>query len=193
MVRPKEFDQDEALERAMQVFWKKGYDGTSVQDLVDEMGINRGSLYNTFGDKHTLFLAAIDKYCAQIIGDWFTELRRPDAGLDTIRVFFNGLVHQATGDQGWRGCLMTNTVIEMAPHDDVVAARVAANLKRIETTFHTVLERAQTQGELNPGKDPRALARFLTGHAQGLLVLCKASPSKAVLEDAASVALSVLD
>jgi TetR/AcrR family transcriptional repressor of nem operon len=187
--RPKEFDESEALARAMEVFWSQGYEATSVQDLLDAMGINRASMYATFGDKHALFVAAIDHYGRTETAKLEEALAgRPVLG--TIR-----RILQQVGDSGGRpcrGCLATNTIVELAPHDPEVAEAACCLLRRIEKAFARALERAVDEGELPRRANTRALARFLTSTFQGLVVMRKASASRASIKDTVDVALSAL-
>lgn len=192
MPRTKAFDPDEALDRAMQLFWRQGYEATSVQELVDHMGINRFSLYDTFGCKHELFLAALDRYRDQVVTLGLRVLEGPRSGLEAIRRYFAGALDSVSARGGWRGCLMTNTAVEVAPHDRPTAARVRAHLERQERAFYRQLERAREAGELSSGDDLQDLARYLTGAAQGLGVLAKARRGRRELENYVAVVLSVL-
>ena len=191
MPRTKAFDPDTALQKAMQVFWERGYDATSIEDLVQTMGINRFSLYSTFGDKHQLFVAVLERYCATIVADLMAELEQA-AGLVAIRRFFMRLVDVFASAQGWRGCLITNTAVELAPHDPQAAAKVQAYVVRLEEAFYRVLLQAQQAQQLPATHACRDLARFLVGSALGLGVLAKTSPGRQALEGYAAVVVSVL-
>jgi len=193
MPRAKAFDADEALQKAMQVFWERGYEATSVQDLVQGMGINRFSLYSTFGDKHRLFVAVLERYCDTIVAGLVGELEQSAAGLTDIRRFFTRLVDFFASAKGWRGCLITNTAVELAPHDPQAAAKVQAYVVRLEEAFYRVLVQAQRVRQLAAAHACRDLARFLTGSALGLGVLAKTSPSRRALEGYTKVVLSVLE
>jgi TetR/AcrR family transcriptional repressor of nem operon len=192
MPRPKAFDPDAALQKAMQIFWERGYEATSVDDLVQGMGINRFSLYSTFGDKHQLFVAALERYRDTIVADLVGELEQSAAGLAAIRQFFTRLVDFFASSRGWCGCLMTNTAVELAPHDPQAAARVQAHVVRLEEAFFRVLLQAQPTPPHTAVHACRDLARFLTGSALGLGVLAKTSPGRQALEGYARVVLSVL-
>jgi TetR/AcrR family transcriptional repressor of nem operon len=192
MPRAKAFDSDEALQKAMQVFWERGYEATSVQDLVQGMGINRFSLYSTFGDKHQLFVAVLERYCDTIVADLVGELEQSTAGLADIRQFFTRLVDFFASAKGWRGCLITNTAVELAPHDPQAAAKVQAYVVRLEEAFYRVLLQAQ-RVQPRAAHACRDLARFLTGSALGLGVLAKTSPGRRALEGYTKVVLSVLE
>ena len=177
----------------MEVFWRKGYEATSIQDLVDYMGINRGSLYDTFSDKHTLFLDAIAHYRHTVVEQAFARLAAPGASKQAIIDHFHAVVDRVIADGRPWGCLMTNTIVELSAHDSAIAARTQTNLQQIEDTFYKALVRAQQQDELKPDKDLRALARYLTASMQGLRVISKVTPDPDVLRDIVKVILSALD
>lgn len=193
MGRPREFDRDRALERAMEAFWARGYRATSVQDLVDCMGIHRGSLYGTFGDKRALFLAALERYEGMVARRLLETLEGPGSGKEAIRRFFAAKIRHAMDRRRPPGCLMTNSAIERAPPDPDAAGRVRASLEKMEGAFHRALVRARDAGELDPGRDLRALARFLTSSAQGLSVMARARPQRGILEDIVRTTLAALD
>ena len=193
MPRPKEFNPDEAIEKAMQVFWHKGYEATSMEDLLSAMDLNRGSLYDTFGDKRQLFLKVVDRYCTTFVGSKFSLLDQPGPALPALRRFIHGMIEGALADPQRRGCLIANTVMELSPHEKEIAGTLRQVLKMAEDTFFRVLARAKQQGELNSDKDPRALARFLTTMMQGTIVMIKAGTSADVVEQTAETALSILD
>jgi TetR/AcrR family transcriptional repressor of nem operon len=193
MARPREFERDVVLDRAMQVFWSKGYEATSIQHLLDRMGIQRGSLYDTFGDKRALFFAAIDRYDRVVTAKLVAVLEEPRSGKDAIRRFFRLKVEAALERGRPRGCLVTNSASELGSRDRGAASRVGAALTKIEAAFHRAVVRAQKAGEIDPARNPRALARFLTSSAQGLSVMAKASPHRAVLGDIVNVILAALD
>jgi TetR/AcrR family transcriptional repressor of nem operon len=193
MSRPKEFNPDDAIEKAMQVFWHKGYEATSMEDLLSAMDLNRGSLYDTFGDKRQLFLKVVDRYCTTFVGSKFSLLDQPGPALPALRRFIHGMIEGALADPQRRGCLITNTVMELSPHEKEIAGTLRQVLKMAEDTFFRVLAHAKQQGELNSDTDPRALARFLTTMMQGTIVMIKAGTSADVVEQTAETALSILD
>ncbi len=193
MARPKEFQHDVVLDRAMRAFWSRGYEATSIQHLVDRMGIQRGSLYDTFGDKRTLFFAAIDRYDRVVTGKLLAALDEPASGKDAIRRFFRLKVDLAVEPGRPRGCLVTNSAAELASRDRGTATKVGAVLTKIEASFNRAVVRAQKAGEIDPTRNARALARFLTSSAQGLSVMAKTFPERAVLEDIVKVTLAALE
>jgi len=192
MPRPKEFNPDDAIEKAMQVFWHKGYEATSMEDLLSAMDLNRGSLYDTFGDKRQLFLKVMDRYCTTFASSKFSLLDQPGPALPTLRQFINGMIEGGLADPQRRGCLIANTVMELSPHEKEIAGMVSQALKMVEDTFFNVLARAKQQGELKNDKDPRALARFLTTMMQGTIVMIKAGASADVVKQTVETALSIL-
>lgn len=192
MARPREFERDVVLDRAMQVFWSRGYEATSIQHLVDRMGIQRGSLYGTFGDKRALFFAAIERYDRVMTAKLLATLEGPPSGKAAIERFFRLKVELALTPGRPRGCLMTNSAAELASRDRGTARRVGATLAKLEAAFQGAVVRAQQAGEVDRRHHPRALARYLTSSAQGLSVMAKASPDRAVLEDIVDVILAAL-
>ena len=193
MPRPKEFNPDDAIEKAMQVFWHKGYEATSMEDLLSAMDLNRGSLYDTFGDKRQLFLKVIDRYCHGFVGEKFSLLDQPGPALPTLRRFIHGMIDGGLADPQRRGCLIANTVMELAAHEQDIAGKVCQAMKMGEDAFSKILTRAKEQGELAKDKDPRALARFLTTMMQGTIMSIKAGASADVVKQTAETALSILD
>src|SRR5438552_48373 len=193
MARHKEFDQDEALQKAMEVFWSRGYEGTSIQDLVGQMGINRQSLYDTFGDKHALYLQSLDRYC-QIESRKAIELLENSASVKkAVRKLFAGVVEGALSDNQRRGCFAGNAMSELAGRCKATAARTSSNMAAMEGAFYRALLRGKKEGELNSVREPRAVARFLYSSLQGLVLMSKATPDRRTLEDVVKITLSVLD
>ena len=193
MPRPKEFNPDDAIEKAMQVFWHKGYEATSMEDLLSAMDLNRGSLYDTFGDKRQLFLKVLDRYCTTFVGSKFSLLDQPGPALPTLRRFISGMIEGGLADPQRRGCLIANTVMELSPHEKEIAGTLRQALNMAEDTFFKVLARAKQQGELKHDKDPRALAHFLTTMMQGTIVMIKSGAPADVVKQTAETALSILD
>jgi TetR/AcrR family transcriptional repressor of nem operon len=181
-MRPREFDAEETLQRAMTLFWEKGYEATSVQDLVDRTGVNRSSLYSAWGDKQGVFLAALDLYRDHVVGRRLFDLEQPDSALAEVRGYFEGLAQPGRGERIRHGCLMTNSAIERAPRDAVSAGRIRAHLERLEGAFRGALGRARERGEIRSDTQVDDLARYLSGSAQGLGVMARAGSSMESLE-----------
>jgi TetR/AcrR family transcriptional regulator, transcriptional repressor for nem operon len=191
VARPKAFDRTQVLLAAMQVFWVKGYEATSLEDLLAAMKIGRQSLYDTFGDKRALFIEALGQY--RDLTDAY--LRGCLADAPTVKAAFERLfmqvVDEPEADQR-RGCLLINSAVELAPHDPATAQIVVAYQRATERLFRRGLELAQKRGELAADRDVRALARYLVSPMQGLRVMAKADPNKAALRDVVGIALGVL-
>lgn len=192
MARTKNFDREEVLAQAMQTFLRHGYEGTSVQTLVEEMGINRGSLYDTFGDKRSLFLAAIAHYEENVIKNTFDVLNAPDADIQTIVDLFHRFVQTMAQEENCYGCLITNTAVELCPQDEEAKQLILSNFNQVVRGFKKVLNRAQKQGELDPDRDLDAIANYLTSSLQGLRVLGKVNRDPKTLKGIVDVILSVL-
>ena len=192
MARHKEFDRDEALQKAMEVFWARGYEAASMQNLVEHMGINRQSLYDTFGDKHSLYLQALDRYQEIESRKLFELLSRPGPVKKAIRQLFTDVIEGSLCDNQHRGCLMNNAMSELAGRCAATAEKTRGNMAAIEDAFYNALLRGRKQGELNV-RDLRAVARFLYNSFQGLVLMSKATRDRKTLEDVVKVTLSVLD
>ncbi len=190
--RPTEFDRNEALEKAMDLFWSRGYEATGLRDLLDHMGIGRQSLYDTFGDKHGLFIEAIKHYNHRMTQGLVAQLDGEGSPLERIRRAVSSIGNSVT-DGRCRGCLLTNTLVESAPHDQEIATAAKSMLNGMEGAFRRVLKQAVETGELPIDANVRALARYLTSTIQGLVVMGKASVSRAAVKDIVDVALSVFD
>lgn len=188
MARPKEFLPDEAVDRAKTLFWRKGYEATSVQDLVKALRINRGSLYGTFRDKRALFLAALDRYNEQDIGAALRILHGSQvAGRERIQAFFDAVIKTIVDRGDRRGCLLCNTAIEVAPHDAVIAEHVRAGLGRIEAAFAAALAADPTL-PTEPERRGRRVY-FLTSTLMGLYVMAKAGATPEILRGIVRVAM----
>ena len=193
MARQKEFNREEALHRAMEVFWMHGYEGTSIQDLVEHMRINRQSIYDTFGDKHSLFLQALDRYREIQSRKVFEILDRPGSVKRNLKLLFQEVVDKSLSDEGRRGCFVGNAMSELSGRCKETAGRTCNSVAAAERTFQHALQRGREQGELSAVRDTRAVARFLYCNLQGLLLLGKATRDRKLLTDIVKVTLSVLD
>ncbi|WP_191888921.1 TetR/AcrR family transcriptional regulator [Streptomyces mutabilis] len=194
MARTKEFDPDAALQSALELFWRRGYEATSVADLVEHLGIGRASIYATFGSKHELYLKAMDRYVESRDPLLLAELSQPGPALPAVRAVVRRFAAEAASPKGrLNGCFVTNTAAELAPHDTAAARRVEMSWEHVETLLHSSLVRARAQGELPEDRDPRALARMLLVLLQGVRIVGKASDDPARVRDAAEQALALLD
>lgn len=193
MARPREFEIDDALERAMQVFWAKGFEATSLDDLCEATGLGRSSLYAAFGDKQALYTRALDRYEDAAVERITATITAAPSARQGIAAFIARIIDSIVAGPGRRGCFIGNCAAELVRGDRSGAARVRRSLDRIESTFRTALENAQANGELTPAADVAALARFITSGIQGMRLVGKANPDRAVLEDIADVMLRCLD
>lgn len=192
MARPREFEIDEALDAAMELFWEKGYEATSIADLTERLGIGRASLYAAFGDKHELYLRALDRYIKTRDPDPVELLSRPGPVLPAVRALVRAYAEESACDAKRRGCMIVNAATERLPGDAAVERRIEAAWNALETALVSALIRARAQGELPPDRDPRALARFILVLLQGMRVVAKGSPDPDRLRDAADQALALL-
>jgi len=190
MPRPREFDVDQALDRATEVFWTQGYEATSVQDLVDALGVNRASLYGTFGDKAQLFEAVLDRYGRHVNGLVERALAPPASGAEAIRTWFQELIRMVTQPGGPRGCLFIGSVSSCTTAPDPLRERVIAAVRGSTDRLQEALAR---DPQIAARENVRALARFFAAEGHGLAVLARAGVRRQELEAAAEVALRVLE
>lgn len=180
------FNREETLNKAMQVFWQKGYKATSMKDLIEEMGIQPGSIYNTFGDKRSLFIEAIRHYGRVVTSNALKRLESEVSPIENLKEFFNEIITRPM-DKKSKGCLIVNTVVELAPHDEQTAGIAREIMKKIESAFYTCLKNAQTQGEIPGNKDIKALSRYFASSTHGILVTGKSRASREELQDIVNV------
>jgi len=193
MSRPREFDETTALNTAITCFWRRGYKATSVRDLADSMGISGPSLYSAFGDKRTLFAAALERYL-----DHFTRARvkRLEESLppkQAVRRFIEEVIEHSVNDRERRGCFLINSALEVAPHDKPLGALIADRLGEIERFFRRSIRAAQAEGTVPSNLVAKDLARLLLGVLLGIRVLARCNPERALLEGVARPALALLD
>ncbi len=191
MARPREFDVDIVLESATRIFWTKGFENTSLDDLCEATGLNRSSLYAAFGAKRDLYLSALARYEDGAAARIAAALRGKPAR-EGVKVFLDALIDSIVAGPGRRGCFIGNCAAELARLDRGAATRVRRSLTRIEGAFRDGLADAQERGELPRDSDPVALARFLTAGIQGLRLVGKANPDRVVLNDIARTMLRCL-
>ena len=192
MPRVKEFDEAEVLDQALELFRARGFKHTSFADLVDELGVSRQSLYDTYGDKQTLYQTALRRYLDRSLD----QLRRKLADEAPVRhvftQFFDAMINAQCGG-GAPGCFMVNAMVELSPHDADTRALAQTHAREIEGLFAARLTAAQRQGEIAKAKDPTALARYFYHTMLGLAVAVRAQGDKAGLKQTAHLALQVLD
>jgi TetR/AcrR family transcriptional repressor of nem operon len=191
MARTRDFDPEAAIEGAVEVFRRGGYDGTSMQDLVDGLGLSRSSLYDTFGDKQALYLAALDRYRTRMARQLAQALETGSARA-AIEGVFRSILDEIQADTDRCGCFVANATAERAGTDPQTACRAAEALDGMESALRAAVERGQAAGEIDATRDAAALARFLATTIYGLRVRAKADPSRQGLEQVVQTALSVL-
>jgi TetR/AcrR family transcriptional repressor of nem operon len=189
MARPREFDTSAALDRAMEVFWTRGYETTSLDDLCAATGLSRSSFYATFASKHALLLLTVDRYADLRAPIFAAALAAPRGIHDALAELLRELIDQIVSGVGRRGCFLGNCAAELPRSDRAALARVRQGLLKIEAVFLAALERAKATGELPRGTEVGSLACFLTAGFQGLRLIGKVNPDRAVLE---SIAASIL-
>ncbi|WP_026993725.1 TetR/AcrR family transcriptional regulator [Flectobacillus major] len=192
MARTKEFNEMEVLDKAIDLFWFKGYNGASMQDVVDSLGLSRSSIYDTFGDKYQLYIASLEQYRKQAAGGLINMVTQSTNPLQTIQQLFEMLSNDSVNAVCNKGCFMTNSTIELAPHDPQIHKIVKDNMQDIEEAFYNLVKKGQDLREITNKQDARALARFLFNTISGIRVAAKSGAGKAVYQDIIEVTLSVL-
>jgi TetR/AcrR family transcriptional repressor of nem operon len=191
MPRPKSFDEDAVLDKAVQLFWERGYEGTSLADLEAHLGLGRQSLYNTFGDKQALFLKALERYRHNVAGN-LAQLDAPGAGLEGIRAFFLETIENLTAPGERKACLIINTLLERGAQDADALLRCNHSQEGLERAFRRALAQAKTSGDLPNSVDIEAAATLLVVQSYGLNVLAKTGASAGDLRAAVEVLLAGL-
>jgi len=193
MARTKDFDEAEVLKKAVNLFWLKGYNATSMQDLVDGLGISRSSLYDTYGDKHTLFIKALESYQNANSGQMCGVINSNKPVKEIIRELLKMIAGELLSDAAQKGCFMVNAEVEVGPHDAEVNQLICAADQQVQNALAMVIKKGQENGEIKNTKDSLALSRFIYSTVKGLQVMAKSTNEKAVFEDIIQTALSVLD
>jgi len=193
MARPRSFDKETVLTQVMTLFWEKGYGATSMMDIQNATGLKPGSLYDCFGDKHQLFLDAIEHYRNTVVRERLDKLASPGPARPRLEEFFNDLIEFSLGEGRKLGCLMSNSAVEMSQVDPQTKGLVQDNLVEIAQAFCDVVQDGQTSGEFKTNEAPEDIARFLVSTVQGLRVLAKSSTSKETLTTTTRLALKILD
>lgn len=192
MSRPREFAEPDVLQKATEVFWKKGYHAASMQDLVDAMGINRASLYGTFGDKHQLYVRCLQTYRDALHYNLTTLTARRRPVRERLATLFRHLVNEAVQDDERKGCLLANAALERGSEDPDTLREVRLHLDFTESLFRTLLAEGQRNGEIPADRPVADLARYLMTLLAGFRMVGKLVPERDVLESALAPALDVL-
>jgi TetR/AcrR family transcriptional regulator, transcriptional repressor for nem operon len=193
MARTREFDEEVILQKAVELFWHKGYNATTAQDLVEGLGISRSSLYDTFGDKRNLFIRSLQKYSKEMMQSLNQMNAKTDDANYLIQLIFESALSNSLNNKLAKGCFTINTAIELAPHDSEIAGIVNQCLLDTEDLLFKTIENGQKTGIFNSKENPRKLARFLMNTITGIRVASKSNADKEVLDDIIGVAMSVLE
>jgi TetR/AcrR family transcriptional repressor of nem operon len=193
MPRVKLFDENEVLTKAMHLFWKQGYAATSVQDLVSHLGINRASLYDTFGDKEQLFKKSFELYRKTNIEGLKQFLNSQKDVREGFAKLFENAIEEAINDRDRKGCFVVNTTAELVPNDESISEVLESNKNEFEQIFLDYLKRGQEEGQIGKGRDLKSIAALFYTLYNGLRVVSKLQPDKKKLSDTIGVALSLLD
>ncbi len=192
MARPRAFDEGAVLDAAIQCFWNRGYEATSMRDLIARTGLTAASLYNAFGDKRSLFEKALAHYVEGRIAERIRrcEALAPRAG---IAAYFDEVLARSLDDPEHKGCMVVNSALDVAPHDPRLGEAVAEVLGRIERFFRDCVRRGQADGSITTAMPADDLARHLLGVLMGVRVLARARPDRELLAGAIAPALALLD
>lgn len=193
MARTKDFDENEVLTKAIQLFWHKGYNATSMQDLVNTLGISRSSLYDTYIDKHTLFLKALESYQRAGNAKINEIVNQSTSAKETVIKLMELATNELVGDKQQKGCFMVNAEIEVAPHDQEVSKLVCQNEKQMETAFFQVIKKGQQTGEIKNNQDALVLAKFIFNAVKGMQVTAKSSADATSFSNIIKLTVTVLD
>ncbi|KWX80752.1 TetR family transcriptional regulator [Paenibacillus riograndensis] len=191
MARSKEFDVDNVLGKAMNVFWQQGYEKTSMQDLVAGMGIHKRSMYDTFGDKHSLYIKSMERFAEMTASRMEGRVEGVDSAKEAIRRLFDMIIHKQDTDPA--GCLLVNSAVELANHDPETTSRVNDAFLNAERLLEQLITRGQASGEIAEHHRAADLAVFLHNALVGLRVMVKINPDRSKLQRIADTTLAVLD
>jgi TetR/AcrR family transcriptional regulator, transcriptional repressor for nem operon len=192
MPRIKAFDETDIIEKAKNLFQLKGYEGTSMQDLVDTLQISRSSIYDTFGDKHQLYLQTLDSYCQQNAYALIAKAADVQNPIEFIENIFTNLIEQTKKDTDKKGCYVVNSIVEFSNRNTDVTEIVSASNKAFEKMLEKLLTQAQLKKQIAQDKNPKQLANFLFTIICGIRVNSKTNATTTDLKNAVVMALSVL-
>jgi AcrR family transcriptional regulator len=191
MARPRQFEEERAVEAAMRAFWERGYEATSTQELCEATGLGRSSIYNTFSSKHDLFTRALTLYMdvrtANLV-EVLEDAERPVR--ERLRTVLGWAVRSPEDDPV--GCLVVNTMIELAPHDAEVAERLRADQAKRFAALRGAIEAGQRSGEIDAGRDAGALAHFMVAAVSGMRVAARGGADEPTLRAIADTAMAAI-
>ncbi|MED2791197.1 TetR/AcrR family transcriptional regulator [Bacillus wiedmannii] len=192
MARLREFDEEKALDAAMQLFWEKGYAATSLSDLTAKMEIQKPSLYSAFGDKEGLFEAALRRYTNLHAANIRTKLQNEQSVKEAIRTFFENMVEEEYKKEFSKGCFCINTMVELAPHNEKFEVLTREHQMYLAVIFQELITKGIRSGELQNDLNAKALAQTLVTSLIGLTVLMKSRPERSVIDNSVSIIVSLV-
>ncbi|WP_426670457.1 TetR/AcrR family transcriptional regulator [Mucilaginibacter sp. McL0603] len=191
-MRKKNFDENIVLERAVNLFSRKGYNATTAQDMVDELGISRSSLYDTFIDKRTIFIKSLKRYeelTTDILINMLEAAKNPERAINLI---FHDTIQQSVADNSLKGCLMVNTTVELVNDDKEIADIVRNNNQKFEAALAKIIEKGQEEGSFSKRETAATFAHFISGIMGALRLVAKSGANKKTMEDIVKVGLFAL-
>lgn len=192
MPRPREFDEEAALDAATAQFWSRGYEATSVRDLAATMGLTAASLYNAFGDKRSLYERALERYVEHGFHERVRRFEHHLPPRDAIAAFFDEIIRLSVNDPHRKGCLIVNSAMELAPHDKGFHRALNGVLKDMEGFFARCVAAGQKDGSIPSELDASDMAKALLASLMGLRVLARVNPKRELLEGAARPVLALI-
>jgi TetR/AcrR family transcriptional regulator, transcriptional repressor for nem operon len=193
MARLKAFDEQRAIDAAVDCFWARGYEATSVRDLADSMGIGGASLYNAYGDKRALFTRSLERYASRSMRERIARLEARHQPKEAIRAFLAEIIDRSLKDPDRRGCLLVNSALDVAPHDAKIGRVVAGHLDELRAFFRRNLEAARQAGRVPGSLDPDEVSGHLLAVVLGIRMLARTGAKRRLLEGVARPALDLLD
>lgn len=192
MARLREFDEEKALDAAMQLFWEKGYAATSLSELTAKMEIQKPSLYSAFGDKEGLFEAALRRYTNLHAANIRTKLQNEQSVKEAIRTFFENMVEEEYKKEFSKGCFCINTMVELAPHNEKFEVLTREHQMYLAVIFQELITKGIRSGELQNDLNAKALAQTLVTSLIGLTVLMKSRPERSIIDNSVSLIVSLV-
>jgi TetR/AcrR family transcriptional repressor of nem operon len=193
MARLKAFDEERALDAAVDCFWMRGYEATSVRNLAEAMGIGGTSLYNAYGDKRALFRRSLERYAERSMRERIARLEAGHKPKDAIAAFVNEIIDRSLKDPDRRGCLLVNSALDVAPHDVEIGKAVGGYLDEIRSFFHRNIEAARQADQVSRKIDAEEVSGHLLGVVAGIRVLARTGARRKLLEGVARPALDLLE
>jgi TetR/AcrR family transcriptional repressor of nem operon len=192
MGRPREFDEKQALNDALELFWEKGYEATTIADLAKRIGINRPSLYAAYGDKRGLFELALNVYQQRFLDKLQDLLEKNGSSIRGIEAVFTRFVESTKNPTGQRGCFFVNSIAELAAHDEYIATRGREFQEKISSLFEGAIKNGMRTGDIPHDLDLPSTSHFLTMALVGLNVIIKTAPDENFVRNNVHVILSTI-